>query len=606
MSLFTLMNLRSACLLVLLLNVVSSVEIFSYIRSGREVKLHVNREIDDSKIPGKWWQTASFYQIYPRSFKDSNGDGIGDLKGITAKLPYLKEIGITAAWISPIFLSPMVDFGYDITNFTEIDPIFGTLNDFDDLIRKATEVGVKIILDFVPNHTSNNSIWFQKSIDRDSEFEDFYIWHPGKIVNGTRQPPTNWRSAFRGSAWEWNEKRQEYYYHPFLAEQPDLNYRNPKVKEYMNDVLRFWLKKGVSGFRCDAVPNVFEIAADADGNYPDEPRNFLIDDPETYNYVQHIYTVDQPETIELVLEWRQLLEDFKAKNGGDERILMIETWSPIDIVMQYYGNITHPGAQIPFNFQLLSYLTHESDANHFVQVISSWLDKMPEGNTANWVLGNHDNSRLGTRFGVSSIDTLHMLLMTLPGCSITYQGDEIGMTDVWISWDDTVDPQACNSSPEMYEKLSRDVCRSPFQWSDEINAGFSSANKTWLPVSDLYTLVNVKKERAISFSHLNIYKQLQSLRSVKTLQRGDVEVKAINPSVLAVKRSLKKNYTYITLMNLFNEVESVNLEIVFNKIPLELEYVVVTDKSQSRKGDRVLADDITLLPKESIVLRTVN
>ncbi|XP_055921204.1 maltase A3-like [Eupeodes corollae] len=562
-----------------------------------------NNLIDDST--SKWWQTASFYQIYPRSFKDSNGDGVGDLKGITEKLPYLKEIGITATWLSPIFTSPMADFGYDISNFTEIEPMFGTMADFEDLIKKANEVGVKIILDFVPNHSSDECEWFVKSVNRDPEFEDFYVWHPGHIVNGIRKPPSNWVSVFRGSAWEWNEKRQEYYLHQFVDKQPDLNYRNPKVRQYMNEILRFWLKKGVAGFRCDAVPNVFEVAPDAEGNYPDEPVNEWVTDPEDYGYTKHIYTNDQPETINLVYEWRQVLDDFKAEHGGDDRILMIETWSEIDIVMQYYGNKTAEGAQIPFNFQMISRLTSESDAYYYAETINLWMDKMPKGRTANWVLGNHDKKRVGTRLGAKRIDLLNILLLSLPGCSVTYQGEEIGMTDVWISWEETVDPQACNDDESVYLEKSRDPCRSPFQWSDEKNAGFSTGPKTWLPISDMYRDVNVKKERGVAHSNLNVYKKLQALRRDQTFKRGDSEVKAVNKNVLAIKRSLSNNFTYVILLNINETVESLDLNLVYPGLSGEMEYVVVTAKSVRRIGERSPTDQIIMLPNESVVLRTV-
>ncbi|XP_055852258.1 maltase A3-like [Episyrphus balteatus] len=562
-----------------------------------------NNLIDETK--SHWWQTASFYQIYPRSFKDSSGDGVGDLRGIAEKLPYLKEIGITATWLSPIFASPMADFGYDISNFYEIDPMFGTMEDFEALIKKANEVGVKIILDFVPNHSSDECEWFQKSVDRDPVFENFYVWHPGKIVNGTRKPPTNWVSIFRGSAWKWNEKRQEYYLHQFVDKQPDFNYRNPTVRHYMNEILRFWLKKGVAGFRCDAVPNVFEVAPDAEGNYPDEPVNEGATDPDDHGYTKHIYTSDQPETINLVYEWRKVLDDFTAENGGDDKILMIETWSEIDIVMQYYGNETAEGAQMPFNFQMISRLNSNSNAYYYAETINLWMDKMPKGRTANWVLGNHDKNRVGTRLGAERIDLLNMLLLTLPGCSVTYQGEEIGMTDVWISWNDTVDPQACNADESVYLEKSRDPCRSPFQWSDEKNAGFTTGSKTWLPISDLYRDVNVKKERGVQLSHLNVYKKMQALRHDKTIKNGDSEVKPINENVLAIKRSLANYPTYVILLNINKTVETLDLHAVFNNLSTEMEYVIVTAKSIRRVGDRAYADQIILLPNEAVVLRTV-
>lgn len=596
---FKIVVIKLTCVLlvsaVVIPNFSSDIE-FEFISSEDKVKRKNNEN--------EWWKTASFYQIYPRSFKDSNGDGIGDLNGIRKSLPYLKEIGITATWLSPIFTSPMADFGYDVANFTEIDTIFGKMDDFEALVAEANQIGIKIILDFVPNHSSDECKWFQKSVARDPEFEDFYIWHPGKFENGVRKPPTNWISVFRGSAWKWNEQRQEYYLHQFVDKQPDLNYRNPKVKTYMNDVLRFWLKKGVSGFRVDAVPHIFEIAADSNKNYPNEPRNNWVTDPDDYGYLEHIYTTNQPETVQLVYEWRKILDDFKDEYGGEERILMIESWSNVDIVMEYYGNETIEGAQIPFNFLIISYLTNDSNAYDYDEVINTWMEKMPKGRTANWVLGNHDKSRVGSRMGNDRIDMLNMLIKLLPGCSVTYEGEEIGMTDVWISWNDTVDPQACNSNPSIYEKMSRDPCRTPFQWSDEKNSGFSSANKTWLPVSPLYPLVNVKREHEISNSHLNIYKELQALRAENVFKNGEAKIIAINNNVLVIKRSLTNEYTHFVLLNIMNDVEVINLNAIFADLSNYLEYVLVSEHSIRRKGDTTYSDQIILLPKEAVILKT--
>ncbi|XP_013110943.2 maltase A3 [Stomoxys calcitrans] len=568
------------------------------------VQWTTDKSLDDYEAESKWWQTASFYQIYPRSFKDTNGDGVGDLKGITENLSYLKEIGVTATWLSPIFTSPMADFGYDIANFFEIDPLFGTMADFEALMKEAHRLGIKIILDFVPNHSSDECEWFKKSASGHPFYKDFYIWHPGKMIDGVRHPPTNWVSVFRGSAWEWNEQRQEYYLHQFVKKQPDLNYRNPLVRDTMKMVLQFWLFKGVAGFRVDAVPHIFEKHADANGNWPDEPRNPSVNDPDDYGYLDHIYTVNQPETIDLVYMFRKVLDDFKSEYGGEDRILMTESYAPLDVVMQYYGNGTREGAQIPFNFLIIEELGNNSNAFNYAETINKWLKNMPEGKTANWVLGNHDQNRIGSRLGEDRIDMMNMLTFTLPGCSVTYMGEEIGMTDVWISWNDTVDPSACNSNPDKYESLSRDPERTPFQWSDAFQAGFSKANKTWLPISPLYREVNVEKERSNPLSHLNIFKQLHKLRGEPTMKHGKVEVKALKQNVLGVKRTLLKEFTYVTLMNIFNEVETFNLKEAFENIPEEMVYEVVTDKSKAKRGDRLKTNSVTLQPKEAVILKS--
>ncbi|KAL7738177.1 hypothetical protein ACLKA6_006516 [Drosophila palustris] len=559
-------------------------------------------DIDQQKSELKWWQTGAFYQIYPRSFKDSNGDGVGDLNGITERLSYLKELGITATWLSPIFTSPMADFGYDIANFTEIASIFGTMADFERLLGVAKQMDIKIILDFVPNHSSDECDWFKRSAAGDPEYKDFYVWHPGKMVNGSRHPPSNWVSVFRGSAWQWHETRQEYYLHQFVKKQPDLNYRNPKVREAMKNVLRFWLSKGVAGFRIDAVPHVFEIAPDASGQFRDEPRNDWNNDPDDYGYLQHIYTVDQPETINLVYEWRAVLDEFH-----DERILLAETYSPIDIVMQYYGNATAEGAQLPFNFLLISEISNASNAENYAQTIQKWLQHMPKGRTANWVLGNHDVRRVGSRLGRDRVDMLNMLITTLPGASVTYQGEELGMSDVWISWKDTVDPAACNSNSSIYEQFTRDPERTPFQWNGDIDAGFSNASKTWLPISEDFKLVNVELEGKDSLSHLNIYKRLMQLRrNSKTLQLGETEVKAVSGAVLGVKRFRQHDFTCVTVLNLFDGTETVNLKQSFNDLTDAMEVVLVSGHSQRKVGDIVQVASLQLLPKESLILRSTS
>ncbi|KAH8355357.1 hypothetical protein KR093_011546 [Drosophila rubida] len=552
-----------------------------------------------------WWRNAQFYQIYPRSYKDSDGDGVGDLNGVTQQLAYLKEIGVTATWLSPIFTSPMADFGYDVANFYEIDPLFGSMEDFDNLLARAKQLDIKIILDFVPNHSSDECDWFKRSAAGEAEYKDFYVWHTGKVVNGIRQPPTNWISVFRGSQWTWHEGRQAYYLHQFHAKQPDLNYRNPKVVEAMKDVLRFWLRKGVYGFRIDAVPHVFEVAADSSGNWPDEPRNEYVSDPEDYTYLEHIYTTNQPETLDLVYQFRTVIDDIDQELGGDDRVLLTEAYAPLDVLMQYYGNSTHNGSHIPFNFELISNINYKSDAYHYSELIHNWLDNMPAGQVANWVLGNHDQSRIGSRLGADRIDAINMLLLTLPGISVNYQGEEIGMTDVYISWQDTVDPQACQSNEQEFERLTRDPVRTPFQWSDEAQAGFTNASSTWLPLADNYKLVNVKRERGIALSHLNVYKQLRALRDEATLQQGDVTVKALGPNVLAFKRSLAGHNSYVTVLNINDDVEAVNLDSAFTSLSSQLRYVVVNDKSVRRKNDLTFANSLLLMPKEAVVLSTV-
>lgn len=336
-----------------------------------------------------WWENGNFYQIYPRSFKDSNGDGIGDLNGITENLYHLKEIDVDGVWLSPIFKSPMVDFGYDISDYLSIQSEYGTMADFERLVAKCKELGIRLILDFVPNHTSDKHEWFIKSVRRDPEYENFFIWHPGRInnVTGERSPPSNWLSMFRFSAWQWSDIRKEYYLHQYAKQQPDLNFREPRVIEKMKDVLRFWLAKGVSGFRIDTIPTLFEVDVDENGNYPDEPLSgHCQDDPLSHCYLNHIYTVDQNETFDMAYQWREVMDEYKNIHGGDTRILMTEAYSSLENIMRYYGDGQRNGSQIPFNFDLLMRTNINSNGKVFKEAIDEWLHAMPQGVYANWVV----------------------------------------------------------------------------------------------------------------------------------------------------------------------------------------------------------------------------
>lgn len=345
------------------------------------------------------------------------------MNGIASKIPYLKEIGIDGVWLSPIFKSPMVDFGYDISDFIAIQPEYGTMADFENLTRICRAHGIRLILDFVPNHSSDQHEWFIKSAKREKGYENFYIWHPGKVdnVTGKRLPPNNWLSVFRFSAWQWNDVRKEYYLHQFTPEQPDLNYRDPGVVENMKNTLRFWLAKGANGFRVDTIPSLFEISADRKGDFPDEPLSGnCIDDPMSYCYLNHIYTMDQNETYDMLFAWREVLEAHKATSGGDSPLLMTEAYSSLKNIQRYYGNGQRNGSQIPFNFHFLVNMNAKTPAHRYKELIDEWLKNMPHDVQANWVLGNHDQKRFGSRLGKARMDLYNILLKTLPGITITY------------------------------------------------------------------------------------------------------------------------------------------------------------------------------------------
>ncbi|XP_067627239.1 maltase A1 [Eurosta solidaginis] len=553
-----------------------------------------------------WWQNGNYYQIYPRSFRDSDGDGIGDLNGITEKLQYLKDIGFTAAWLSPIFKSPMADFGYDISDFYQIHPEYGTMEDFENMIKKAKEIGIKIILDFVPNHSSDENEWFKKSVDGDPAYADFYIWHDGKIneATGEREPPSNWLSAFRYSAWEWNEVRQQYYLHQFAIKQPDLNYRNPAVVNEMKNVMRFWLGKGISGFRIDAVPYLFEKELDRYNNYPDEP---VIDnvqscpDPDDGCHLQHIYTQDQPETFDMAYQWRELFDEFKKEHGADTRILLTEAYTSFENIMRFYGNGIQNGSHIPFNFDFLSNCQNDTKAPVLMEHIEKWLNAMPKDAYANWVLGNHDNKRLASRLGVQRADLFNILLQTLPGNAVTYNGEEIAMTDVFISWEDSVDPQACNANPDIYYAVTRDPARSPYQWDASPHAGFTSGDHTWLPLADDFKMNNALAQLRAPQSHLQIFKKLVRLRKEPAFQDGELQIKAIDDDVIIYSRQKAGSDLYVIALNLGGNEKTLNLRDNF-ALEFKAEVITASVHSQYMDGDIIDTTTFKLEPYVGIVL----
>jgi alpha-glucosidase len=439
-----------------------------------------------------WWQTAVIYQIYPRSFQDTNGDGVGDLPGIIERLPYLSELGVDAVWLSPIFVSPMADFGYDIAGYTAIDPLFGTMDDFDRLLEAAHARGLKLILDFVPNHTSDRHPWFLESrASRNNPKRDWYVWRNPALGGGA---PTNWLSEFGGSAWQFDEKTGQYYYHAFLKEQPDLNWRNPAVVAAMHEVMRFWLRRGVDGFRLDAIWHLFE-----DDQLRDNPPNpdYRPSDPPDKALLP-IYSGDRPEVHEALRAMREVLDEFS------DRLMIGELYLPFDRLVAYYGH-NLGGAHLPFNFALIK---ARWDAGAIAKLITDYEAALPPGGWPNWVLGNHDRPRIATRVGAAQARVAAMLLLTLRGTPTLYNGDELGIEQVKIAPEQVADPFEKNVPG--YGQ-GRDGCRTPMQWDTTRFAGFSTTGP-WLPLTDDAATVNVAAESADPASLLNLYKRLIALR----------------------------------------------------------------------------------------------
>jgi alpha-glucosidase len=487
----------------------------------------------------KWWERGIIYQIYPRSFMDSNGDGIGDLAGIRSRLDYLQWLGVDAIWISPIYPSPMADFGYDISNYADIDPIFGTLDDFDALLADAHRRGLKVLLDYVPNHTSDQHPWFLDArSSRDSAKRDWYIWRDAKPDGG---PPNNWLSNFGGGAWEWDPTTGQYYYHAFLKEQPDLNWRNPEVQDAMLKVLRFWLDRGVDGFRVDVMHHLVK-----DSEFRDNPPN-----PDwrpemgPYRELLTTYTADLPEVQEIVAKFRNVVEEY------DDRMLVGEIYLPVERLMAYYG-ASGEGAHLPFNFQLIRL---PWNAREITAAVERYEALLPSYAWPNWVLGNHDKSRVATRVGPAQARVAAMLLLTLRGTPTMYYGDEIGMHDVPIIPDKVQDPFEKNV-PGL--GLGRDPERTPMQWSGDENAGFTKDNP-WLPIAQDYLTVNVASERGSANSMLTLYQRLIELRRAEpALSVGEFAPLPAGEDLMAYVRKANERRLLIVL-NLSARAQSLDI-----------------------------------------------
>ena len=456
-----------------------------------------------------WWQKGIIYQIYPRSFMDSNGDGIGDLQGIIDRLDYLNDdtknsLGVDAIWISPFYPSPMADFGYDVADYCDVDPMFGDLATFDKLVEEAHKRNIKVIVDYVPNHTSSQHPWFIEACSsKDNPKRDWYFWKDAK-ADGS--PPNNWQSVFGGEAWTFDKTTEQYYFHQFDPGQPDLNWRNPEVRQAMLDVLRFWLKRGVDGFRMDVVYMIWK--------HPDMPDYYsdARDVTDNSHLNEQHPAFDYPGIQDVFADMRSILDDYDA-------IGIAEVWLSDEKRNAYFKHF-----EMPFNFDFLSYEARNKwDVDFFRDTVQAYEDSLPEGAFPNYVLGSHDAPRLASRYGSDDRARMAgMLLLTLRGTPTLYMGDEIGMVNGDIKPHQVQDPQGKNMGVEH----TRDVCRTPMQWDDSVYAGFSEV-ETWLPVNVDYKERNVEAQSADERSILNMYRKLIHYRKTHlSLSIGDYQ--AIN------------------------------------------------------------------------------
>ncbi len=498
----------------------------------------------------QWWQHAVFYEIYPRSFMDSNNDGVGDLNGIASKLDYLKKLGVDAIWITPCFPSPQVDFGYDVSDYENIDPMYGTLADFDRLEKAAKKRGIRVILDFVMNHTSDEHPWFIDSrSSRTAAKRDWYMWHDGKAAGG---PPNNWVSLFGGPAWTWDEKTGQFYYHYFYVQQPDLNWRNPAVHDAMFDVTRWWYKRGVAGFRLDAVDTLFEDPALHDN--PVLPGLNKYGDPRERN----VYNLKLPEVHDVLRDLRKVADE----NGA---VLIGETYTDdIGQLKQYYGDHSNE-LQMPMDM-MFAQVNKLSPAEFRRQIAA--VDSA--GGWPVFVLSNHDIVRSYVRYGngqhnVAIAKLMASLYLTLRGTPIMYYGEEIGMeNNDPARKEDVKDPIGRVGWPQ---EKGRDGERTPMQWDDSANAGFTRGTP-WLPVPPSYKTVNVASELKDQSSILQVYRRLLALRHHnRALLDGDyVALNENDANVLSYLRRYK-NQAVLVVLNMSPQPQEVSFDLAAHGFP---------------------------------------
>uniref|UniRef100_A0A2C9K4R1 Glycosyl hydrolase family 13 catalytic domain-containing protein n=1 Tax=Biomphalaria glabrata TaxID=6526 RepID=A0A2C9K4R1_BIOGL len=482
-----------------------------------------------------WWKTTIIYQVYPRSFKDSDGDGVGDIQGL------------------------------------------------------------RILMDFVPNHTSDQHDWFQKSLRKEGKYTDFYVWADGKLLdNETLIRPNNWLGIFGGTVWTLVPERQQYYLHQFTPYQPDLNFRNPDVREEVMLTMRYWLDQGIDGLRMDAIANLYE-----DEQLRDNPLSGQPVPSDDWNYLIAKYTnYLQPEVPQEIVRWQSVF-DSMTKVDGKERFMVLEFYTDSDT----RSKMAEFGAH-PFNMDLVDSLTVPLNASQIMGLVSQEYTNKPASYWPTFVVGNHDRKRIASKYGRYTVNAFNMLLMTLKGTPTTYYGEEIGMEDISLTYQESQDPWAINAGPDRYLLVSRDVNRSPMQWSDSPQAGFTTGNKTWLPIQANYTSLNVEIEKVQARSHLNLYKEYASLRQLKAFKYGHINVNMVtNDNVLSYLRYFSTD-RYLVAIN-FGQSESTDdysLHLVNTNSG-----VVVSDTGNVdaaiAKGSTVDLQKLTLKPGNGVVVK---
>ncbi|XP_071595576.1 amino acid transporter heavy chain SLC3A1 [Heliangelus exortis] len=510
-----------------------------------------------------WWQASPIYQIYPRSFKDSNMDGNGDLKGIQEKLDHIMYLNIKTIWITSFYKSPLKDLGYGVEDFYDIDPMFGSMGDFEDLLAAIHDRGLKVIMDLIPNHTSDKHPWFQLSRNRTGKYTDYYIWEDCGAAAGSVKPPNNWVSIFGNSSWQFDDVRKQCYFHQFGKEQPDLNFRSLAVQQEIHDIIKFWLGKGIDGFSFSAVKYLLEAT-----HLRDEPRVNKSQNLESitdYSQLYHDYTTTQVGMHDIIRSFRQTMNQFSSEPGryrfmgsdSDEK-------EDIEATMMFYGTTFIQEVDFPFNFNLIN--MKNLSGNSIFEAVNLWMKNMPAGKWPNWVVGSPNSARVSSRLGKEYVNVINMLLLTLPGTPVTYYGEEIGMEN--IASENVVFPE-----------------KSPMQWDGKVNAGFTEGNSSWLPVNSDYQSVNVEIQVTWSNSTLNLYRELTSLRSNELpISRGWMCYIWNDSNVFVYVRELDGLDRIFMMVLNFGEESTIDLQAIVPGLPSEATVRLSTNFSNAGKA----------------------
>ncbi|XP_010173532.1 neutral and basic amino acid transport protein rBAT isoform X1 [Antrostomus carolinensis] len=520
-----------------------------------------------------WWQASPIYRIYPRSFKDSNMDGNGDLKGIQEKLDHITYLNIKTIWITSFYKSPLKDLGYGAEDFYDIDPMFGSMSDFENLVAAIHDRGLKVIMDLIPNHTSDKHQWFQLSRNRTGKYTDYYIWQDCTQAAGSVTPPNNWVSVFGNSSWQFDDVRKQCYFHQFGKEQPDLNFRNLAVQQEIHDIIKFWLGKGIDGFSFSAVKYLLEAT-----HLRDEPQVNKSQSQESitaYSQLYHDYTTTQVGMHDIIRSFRQTINQFSSEPGryrfmgsdDDEK-------EDIEATMMYYGTTFIQEADFPFNFNLIN--MKNLSGNSIFEAVNLWMKNMPAGKWPNWAVGSPNAARISSRIGKEYVNVINMLLLTLPGTPVTYYGEEIGMENIAS---ENVSEECMNSDPVTFPE------KSPMQWDGKVNAGFTEGNSSWLPVNSDYQSVNVEIQMTGSNSTLNLYRELTSLRNNELpIHRGWMCYVWNDSNVFVYVRELDGlDRGFMMVLN-FGQESTIDLKAIIPNLPSEAIIRLSTNFSNAGKA----------------------